>query len=52
MKISAAIFLLLSLALAACQSAPPLAADAKAVTYGDWTVKTSGYVRAETEVVK
>jgi hypothetical protein len=52
MKLSAAVFLLFSLALAACQSAPPPAADAKAVTYGNWSVKTSGYVRAETGVVK
>jgi hypothetical protein len=44
--------LVVALALAACQSTPPPAADAKAVTYGDWTVKTGGYVRAETGVVK
>lgn len=43
---------LVTLALAACQSTPPPAADAKAVTYGDWTVRTGGYVRAESGVVK
>ncbi len=43
----AALLLFLALALAACQTAPPPTEDAKAVTYGDWTVRTSGYVRAE-----
>jgi hypothetical protein len=43
---------LAALALAACQTSPPPAANAKPVTYGDWTVKTSGYVRAETGIVK
>ena len=43
--------LLLAFALVSCQSTPPPAADAKAVTYGDWTVKTGGYVRAEAGAV-
>ena len=38
--------------LAACQSTQTApVADAKPVTYGDWTVKTSGYVRVDTGVV-
>ena len=38
--------------LAACQSTrPPDADSGKAMTVGDWTVKTSGYVRAEAGVV-
>jgi hypothetical protein len=37
--------------LAACQSAPPAADSGEAVTVGDWTIKTSGYVRAEAGVV-
>jgi hypothetical protein len=51
-KLRAALILLLTLALASCQTAPPPAAEAKPATYGDWTVKTSGYVRAESGVVK
>ncbi len=39
--------LLLSSALASCQSAPPPGADTKAVTVGGWSVKTSGYVRED-----
>jgi hypothetical protein len=46
-----AAILSLAVILAACQSAPPAADSGKAVTVGDWTVKTSGYVRAETGVV-
>jgi len=47
------VLLLMALALAACQSsAPPPAADAGAVTYGDWTVKQGGYVRVESGIVK
>jgi hypothetical protein len=45
--------LLLLLALAACQSAaPPAADDAKPMTYGDWTVKQGGYVRVEAGAVR
>jgi len=46
-----AVLAIVALSLAACQTAPP-AAEGKPATYGDWTVKTSGYVRAETAVVK
>ena len=52
MKLRAAVILLLALALASCQTAPPPVPDAKPATYGDWTVKTGGYVRAESGVVK
>jgi hypothetical protein len=52
MSTKAAILVFLALALASCQSAPPPAADTKPVTYGDWTVKTGGYVRAESGVVR
>jgi hypothetical protein len=47
-----ALLVLAALALAACQSTPPPAADEKAVTIGDWTVRTGGYVRAEGGIVK
>jgi hypothetical protein len=48
-----ATFLLVTLALAACQSTPPPPApEGEAVTIGDWTVRTGGYVRAETGVVR
>jgi len=47
-----AALLLVALLLAACQSTTPPAQDDKAVTYGAWTVRTGGYVRAEGEVVK
>ena len=44
---------LAALSLAACQTAPPApTAAAKPVTYGEWTVKTSGYVRAEAAIVR
>lgn len=46
-----AVILSLVALLVACQSAPPPAADGKAMTVGNWTVKTSGYVRAEAGVV-
>lgn len=42
----------LAVLLAACQSAPPPSDDSGAVTYGDWTVKTSGYVRIDTGIVR
>jgi hypothetical protein len=48
----AAAFVFAALLLAACQSTPPRAQDNKAVTYGEWTVRTGGYVRAEAEVVR
>ena len=48
----AAVFILVTLLLAGCQSTPPPAQDSKAATYGAWTVRTGGYVRAEGEVVK
>ncbi len=42
--------------IAACQSTlPPVADNAaggKSVAVGDWTVRTSGYVRAEGGVVR
>ena len=41
-----------TLLLAACQSAPPPAAEGQPVTYGDWTVRQGGYVRVEGGVVK
>jgi hypothetical protein len=47
----ALVLVLTLLGLAACQSAPPPAPEAKAIAIGDWTVRTSGYVRAEAGVV-
>ena len=53
MTVVRAAILSLTALLAACQSTPPPAADSgKAVTVGDWTVKTSGYLRAEAGVVR
>jgi hypothetical protein len=46
-----AVILSLAAFLAACQSTPPPLADGKAMTVGDWTVRTGGYVRAEAGVV-
>jgi hypothetical protein len=43
--------LLATIFVAACQSTPPPASREGAVTIGDWTVRTSGYVSAETGVV-
>jgi hypothetical protein len=51
-RLKAAVLLLITLALTACQSAPPHAADTKPVTYGDWTVRQGGYVRVESGVVR
>jgi len=50
--LKASALLVVALLLAGCQSTPPPAQDSKAVTYGAWTVRTGGYVRAESEVVK
>jgi starvation-inducible outer membrane lipoprotein len=51
MTLVRAAILAMAVLLTACQSAPPPAADGKAMTVGDWTVRTGGYVRAETGVV-
>ena len=47
----ASLLLLTVLVLGACQSTPPPAPEEKAATWGDWTVRTGGYVRAEAAVV-
>ena len=45
---------LCGIVLAGCQSTtpPPAADDAKPMTYGDWTVRTGGYVRADAAMVR
>lgn len=51
MSLRSAALLVVALALAACQSAPPPPTDGKSMTIGDWTVRSGGYVRAEAGVV-